>query len=197
MGSRSVTIQDIPCGKLGQWEVSEFTITDEVAGIENIRAMFHSGQRIVRPGTYKSLTRNGHVIMSNTPTEMRDFWVFERMAKGNILINGLGLGVVLCTILEDAEVEQVTVIELDADVITLVGQSFADEPRVNIIHADAFTWQPPKGVRYNCVWHDIWDNISADNLPGMARLHRKYARRCDWQGAWGRDLCKRLARREA
>ena len=75
--------------------------------------------------------------------------------------------------------------------IDLVGPSFSHDDRVNIICADAFEWRPPKGVRYNAVWHDIWDDICTDNLPEMTRLHRKYGRRADWQGSWCRELCKR------
>ena len=44
--------------------------------------------------------------------------------------------------------------------------------------------------------HDIWDDICLDNLETMATLHRKYGRRCDWQGSWKRDWLKYQQRRE-
>jgi spermidine synthase len=94
-------------------------------------------------------------------------------------------------VLEKPEVERVTVIEKSEDVIVLVAPSFSKDNRVQIILADAFEYQPPKGVRYGAVWHDIWDTICGDNLPSMHRLHRKYGRRTEWQNSWCRELCER------
>lgn len=187
---------EVPDGKSGPWEVSTFTVTEDDVRIENLRAMFRPGCRIILPGTYKRLTRNGSVIMSNTSAEISDHLGFISRAQrvgGNILINGLGLGVALKAILESDKVESVTVIEQSADVIALVAPTYQTDPLVTIIHADAFTWKPPKGARYSCVWNDIWDNLCADNLPEMATLHRKYGRRTDWQGSWGKELCLRYA----
>lgn len=129
------------------------------------------------------------MIMSDTPDELRDFQMAVLRAKGHILINGLGLGCVVTACLRKPEVETATVIEIDSDVIALVGSHFTDD-RLTIINADAFQYQPPKGQRYQMVWHDIWDSICSDNLPQMHRLHRKYGRRADWQGSWSRELCE-------
>lgn len=94
--------------------------------------------------------------------------------------------------LDKPAVDKVTVIEISPDVITLVGSYLKEHfgARLEIIEADAFTWQPPRGVRYGAVWHDIWDNICSDNLPEMHKLHRKYGRRTDWQGSWCRWRCE-------
>lgn len=181
-------VLDIPCAKSGVWEIKEFEVPEN--DIENIRLAFKPGYRIIRPGTYKSLNRNGQVIMSNTPAEISDFRHFAWEATGNVLINGLGLGCVLERVLEEESVKSVTVIEKSLDVISLVEPYFTD-PRCKVIYADAFEWKPPKGARYNAVWHDIWDNICSDNLPEMTRLHRKYGRRTDWQDSWAKKLCKR------
>ena len=184
---------NVPCGKSGDWAIEEMILTEEDVKLHNFRAALHGDCRFVPPGNYKKLTRNGTVIMSNTPAECIDFLYFVNCyeTKGNILINGLGLGVVLTALLAKPEVEHITVIEISEDVIKLVGPTFAEDPRVTIIHANAFTWKPPKGVRYNAVWHDVWDNICEDNLPEMTKLHRKYGKRCNYQESWARDLCKR------
>jgi spermidine synthase len=112
------------------------------------------------------------------------------------VINGLGLGVCLKAILEKTEIESVTVIEKSKDVINLVEPSFLDDPRVTIIHADALEWKAPRNVKYDFVWHDIWDDICTNNLETMGTLHRKYARRSGWQDSWCRDLLKYYQRRE-
>lgn len=184
---------DVPDGKSGDWEVSTFTVTEDEIKIHNIRAMFQPGGRAMQAGTYKRLTRNGQIIMSNTPSEISDHVSFiSKAQKGeSVLINGLGLGVALTEILKSDVVKDITVIEKSEDVISLSGHTFTKDARVTIIHADAFEWKPPKGKRYDAVWHDIWDNICADNLPEMTRLHRKYGRRTEWQGSWCKELCRR------
>lgn len=189
---------DVPDGKSGAWAVETFEVDKANAELHNLRCMMHGDRRIICPGIYKRLTRNNAVIMSNTPAECNDHWGFLRNAEGNVLINGLGLGVALKIILNKlhylrfavTDVTSVTVIEKSEDVINLVGPTYTD-PRITIIHADAFDWKPPKGIRYNAIWHDIWDNITSDNLESMSKLKRKYGRRADWQGCWCYKECKK------
>lgn len=184
---------NVPNGHIGYWKVEDFEITEEAARFENMRAAFKPGSRYVKAGKFKRLMRQNQVIISNTPSEISDHRNFIRQAKkgGHILINGLGLGVALAEILKSEEVVSVTVIEKSEDLIALVGPTYTKDNRVKIINADAYEWLPPRGQRYSAVWHDIWDDICADNLEGMARLHRKYGRRADWQGSWCKELCKR------
>lgn len=178
----------VPEGTSGAWSVKKFTVSEDAARLENLRASFGSGRHI-RPGAYTMLKRGGVVVMSDTPAEKRDHMGFVRVAKGRVLINGLGLGMVLGAVLAKSEVESVTVVEKSADVIALVAATYAGDDRLTIINEDAYEFEPPKGIRYDAVWHDIWDNIDIDNLPEMARLHRKYGRIADWQGSWSKEIC--------
>lgn len=182
----------VPEGVSGAWRIERFTVSEEAAGLANVRMMFKPGGRRCRPGTYTRLTRDGYLVMSDTPDEKRDHYWFVRQATGRVLINGLGLGMVLGAVLRKPDVEHVTVVEQSPDVIALVAPHYASG-RVTVVCADALTWQPPKGERYGAVWHDIWDDICEDNLPDMKRLHRRYGRRTRWQGSWARELCERYA----
>lgn len=188
---REITI-NVPDGVSGNWAVQSFIVSEEDAKITRLRAIFQGGRGSVPVGNYKYLKRNGQTIMSNTPDEIRDFGSFIKIAKGSVLINGLGIGVVLKAILEKQEVTKVIVIEKSRDVIKLSAPTYEKDERVTIINGDAFEYQPPKGERYDCVWHDIWDVICSDNLEGMKTLHRKYGRICDYQESWCRDRCKDL-----
>ena len=181
---------NVPDGVSGKWSVSTFTVEKEE--LSQMLSMMKYG-RGVPAGTYKRLMRGGATIMSNTPDEISDFLGFLYKAKGSILINGLGLGVTLKALAEKPEVTDITVIENSEDVIKLVAPYYTD-PKITIIQADAFTWNPPKGKIYDCVWHDIWDNICADNLPEMTKLHRKYARRSKYQESWCKYRCLRQKR---
>jgi spermidine synthase len=88
-----------------------------------------------------------------------------------------------------------TVVEIDPDVIALVGPTYTVDPRVEIVNADAFTY-PPAHSRYGAVWHDIWDDFSDDEYEESKRLHRKYGGKADWQGSWGRDFYLAQRRRD-
>ena len=80
---------------------------------------------------------------------------------------------------------------VDDDILHLEG--VAD---LEIIEADAYLYQPPKGIRYSVVWHDIWPDLCEDNLKEMGTLHRRYGKRCDWQGSWGKELLRHHRRRD-
>lgn len=177
----------IPEGVAGDWRVERFTISEQ----EAVFAMLRYGRRAPSPGTYTRLVRGQIVVMSDTRAEIGDHAFMIWMARGSVLVNGLGLGYCVAAALAKSSVTDVTVIERSSDVISLVAPSLQDE-RLTIIQADALTWRPPKGKRYGVVWHDIWDHICEDNLPEMHTLHRRYGRRCDWQGSWCRAECERL-----
>jgi hypothetical protein len=181
----------VPEGERGKWKVSRFTVGEH--SIEGLRLAMKG--RPVSPGEYTRLTRNGAVIMSDTPAEKRDHYSFVRAACGHCLINGLGLGMCLNAVLQKPQVSFVTVVEEDQDVIDLVWPHYMDQ-RCEVICADALIYKPPKGARYGAVWHDIWDSICEDNLPEMHTLHRRYGRRADWQGSWGRPEVEAMIRRE-
>lgn len=187
----------VPEGVSGVWKVERFTVSTEASKHDALYGAFHGG-RFTSPGTYTRLTREGSVIMSDTPDEMRDHIAPVQHAHGHILINGLGLGMVLNACLLKPEVEKATVIEFSEDVINLVSAHYQTlfRDRVEIICASAFDYKPPKEVRYGMVWHDIWDDLCSDNLEEMTRLHRKYARRTDWQGSWGKEICQYQRKRE-
>lgn len=180
-----------PDGACGEWRVDSFEIDAEAATRTQIRAVVTGNHReYIAPGTYKRLMRGNTVVMSNTPMEVDTNRSFVKRAHGRVLINGLGLGMVLQAVLRKPEVSHVTVIEISAEVIALVGPSFKDNPKVRIVQADALEYQPQKGEKFDAVWHDIWDDITADNLAQMHRLHRKYGRRASWQGSWCRAQCE-------
>ena len=186
---------DIPEGQRGNWRIEKFTVSKKEADFQNMRASFSFSDRgqFIIAGEYTRLSCNASVVMSDTPSEISDHLRFIGQANGSILINGLGLGVVVKAILMKDNIEKIIVNELSEDVINLVGKYYAD-PRLTINHADAFTWNP-KGIRFNCIWHDIWTYISEDNLPEMKMLHRRYGhwlQKPFFQDSWGRwDLERR------
>lgn len=175
---------DLPEISKGEWKINKFTV-DSI----DFHSLLH-GREVPLGETFTRLYRNGTLVMSDTPAECTDHAWAVRKARGSCLISGLGIGMVLKNILLKPEVTDVTVIEISQDLIDLISPFYKDE-RVTFICADILTWKPPKGKRYNMVWHDIWDNICADNLKDMEKLHRKFGRKADWQGSWCKEECRR------
>jgi len=179
-----IPLVTVPEGRVGPWSVRRFTVD---------RLPCQPTRRFVPFGTYTMLKHDTRgVVMSDTPDERRDHAPFVARAAGHVLVNGLGLGMCVAAVLAKPGVESVTVVEADADVIALVGPHYAGDPRLAIVHADAYAYAPPSRARYDAVWHDVWDAICTDNLRQMARLHRKYGRRASWQGSWARQECEAL-----
>ena len=187
----------VPDGMQDHWRIETFTLSNAESEATGLRAIFKGDDYFIPPGTYKRLMRDNVVVMSNTPMEVRTNREFITQANGKVLINGLGLGMVLAEILKKPDVQSVTVIEASVEVIALVAPAFQSDPRVQIIHANAFEWQPAKDERFDVVWHDIWDCICAENVAEMRTLESKYIGRAWWQASWCREECeKKLSRLE-
>jgi spermidine synthase len=117
-----------------------------------------------------------------------------RRRGGRVLIHGLGLGMIVKFALAQANVTHVDVVELERDVINLVGRHYEDE-RLTIHHGDAMKYEWPPEAGWSVVWHDIWGDFQPGNLEEMDFLHRRFAARCEWQGSWSQDHL--LARQRA
>ncbi|KKK67269.1 hypothetical protein LCGC14_2955740 [marine sediment metagenome] len=183
---------DVPVPQTrGDWMIAHFDVSREGSAL----AAFRDGGRAPCPGTYTGLEHRGQVIMSDTPAEICDHLLFIHQARGDVLITGLGLGVIVKACLAKDTVTSVTVIEKSPDVIAMVGPHYACA-RFQIIEADALVWRPPRGLKWTCAWHDIWANICTDNLAEMTQLHRRYGRRVEFQGSWCKDLLLRRRRQE-
>lgn len=132
-------------------------------------------------------------------TDLREEWWTQRRAiaeackrGGHVLITGLGLGLVVESMLQTpgSSVEKVTILEASGDVVALVAEYLETKyaGRVWTHEASAFDWEPPTGEHYTVAWHDIWPNPhDAGRWPEMEILEQHYRPFCDWQGCWVRD----------
>lgn len=204
----SVTVPkvDLPLGKVGAFETMKFEVSEQAALQFNAEQIQHGCQsRQIRPGTYTkliernpALSKGGVIWMSDTTAERADHQeVYDRCKGlgGRVLIHGLGLGVITNAVLSLPNVEHVEVWELNAEVIELCGKGYQERfgDRLSIVQGDAFQHRPTKGKAWSVVWHDVWPDLSARNLQPMQRLGARFRSRCEWQGFWGRDVCRSMA----
>lgn len=196
----------VPEGTSGDVRVARFTVGGTDAFMERLAMM--KGGRGVRQGTYTGLYRRGGLWMSDTPDERRDHMGFlsEVLRAGDkrVLVTGLGLGMVVAGLAEIPSVEHVTVVDIDPDVIRLVGphvqRLLADAGKgCLVVQGDAKDPKSWVGAEpmWDSAWHDIWKDLCTDNLPEMASMSRRYARRVGRsQEFWGRELLRSVRRRE-
>jgi hypothetical protein len=131
-------------------------------------------------------------VMSDTPAEINEHGDALTRARGRVLIHGLGLGCLVSGLLAHPLVTHIDVVEVDPDVIEMVGPYYQDEARVTIHRGDCMTFPWPPDARWDYVWHDIWSHISDLNLdPETAEhgisygmLFDRFDARCEAQGAW-------------
>lgn len=171
--------------------------------IDDCRFASMFGGRTPHPGIYHKLYINGALWMSDTTAERRDHFapVCETQPGCSTLVNGLGMGLVVCAMI-DRGASSVDVVEIDGDLIDAMTPWLTDYANtrgcaLRIHHDDAYTIKWPVGCRWDVVWHDIWIDLCTDNLDDMGRLHRRYGRRAGWQGSWGKHYLRLQRQRDA
>ena len=184
----------VPEGVLGDYEIKKKTFEDDPMYTARMRI---SGRNYI-PGTYTFLYRGSTLVMSDTPDEKQDHIQAVIKAKGNCLIAGLGIGMVLNAVCLKEEVEHVDVVEISQEVIDLVSEYYDNKypDKITFHCADILQWQPPKNIKYDMAWFDIWDNLCTDNLDEMATLHRRFGRKAEWKGSWGKEILVNQKRKE-
>lgn len=123
--------------------------------------------------TYTRLIVDGTLWMTDAEFECWTNLEFVRTAKGDVLIAGLGLGLIVEPLLKNKQVESVTVLERSPDVIALIGPVY-NHMKLSVIEADAHTWQVPKKA-YDIIYLDIWADVpNSDNKEEIAALKKRY-----------------------
>ena len=116
------------------------------------------------------------LLMSNTPMEKRTNSNFVLKANGDVLIAGLGLGLIILPIQNKPEVNSITVIEKSKEVIEMVSSQLPLNDKVKIINDDVFKYTPE--CKYDTIYLDIWPYVNEDvyeeEMKPLKQKYRKY-----------------------
>jgi hypothetical protein len=164
------------------WKVSTFTISYPL----NWYVMYEQG---IPSGTYVMLScKNPYefnmdqsCMMSDTPMEKFTNQRFLNDAKGDVLIAGLGIGLLPASLAEKDDVTSITIIELHQEVIDLVEplirKHIKNADKIKIIQGDAYKYPKdhPK-EHYDYAYLDIWDSFpgSSDDLDMLNEIISLY-----------------------
>lgn len=168
--------------KVGCAEIEHYTVTK----LDVLRELMHGGP--AEEGTVAILRVNGKTMMSDTRHERLTNWEICHKARGNVLVAGLGIGMILHAIIPKDEVQSVVVVENELDVITLISPTLPKSDKLEVIYGDIFSWKPPEGKKFDCIYFDIWSDASngsatSDRRKLSARF-KKYKAEDGWMGSW-------------
>jgi hypothetical protein len=115
---------------------------------------------------FPTVLEHDRIWMTITPNEIETMKESVEQAFGNILTFGLGLGYYAYMVSEKENVEGVTVVEINEDVIHLFKKyilpQFKNAEKVHIIKAEAFEYAQKHIApgKYDFVFTDLWHDVS-------------------------------------
>jgi len=124
-------------------------------------------------------------IMQDSEAEYNEHqWLWDN-AEGNILIGGLGLGLIHQPLIDNPDVTSVTVVELEQDVVDLVWADCPKDGTFSLVVDDFETWTPSNGSYWDVIWCDTW---LVDNPLTLAEyktaMTTKYGPYCNKISFW-------------
>lgn len=130
----------------------------------------------VPTGDYIKLIVDGELMMSNTPMEKSTSFNFVADAEGDVLICGLGIGLVILPLLENEKVKSIIVIEKYQDVIDIILPQIKPHDKYNklkVVCTDCFDYCTKE--KFDTIFIDIWPSINRDIYEKeMKPLKSKY-----------------------
>ena len=159
--------QRIPASSLGTARIVHDTLDE----FTRLRAQWDGMPLYAQ--VYTRLFVDGELWMTDAEFECQTNYDIAYHSRGDILIAGLGLGLIIGPMLEREQVRSVTVLEKSPDVIALIGPHY-DSLKLTIIEADVHEWQPPKKA-YDFIYFDIWADVpNSDNRAEITALKKRY-----------------------
>ena len=128
-------------------------------------------------------------MMSNHESETITNQKFIDSAKGDVLIFGLGLGLIVFPLLKEIGIRRILIVELDEGLIDMISPiiRFQDSSRkVEIVKGDCFSWETPE--KFDTIYFDIWEIIDEKAYSEMEILEKRYQKNLK-EGGWIDSWC--------
>ncbi len=106
------------------------------------------------------LLENDDIWMSDSQPEVEEIMGAAAKAKGDVLISGLGIGLLPTFLKDKADVERIDIVERQPEVIDLVFDQIAS-PKMRIVNDDVFHFLDTTSNQYDFIYVDIWKPITA------------------------------------
>jgi hypothetical protein len=152
----------IPASKSGKVEVTHRALTDSaiIVGMRQaiLRGMNPVKARLSSPLTIHELREGGSIWMTDLPEELNQIgeMLHDVQPHGRVLVGGLGLGIVAKMVSENQDVDEVIVVERNADVIKLCEDASAYE----VVHSDIYKYMKKHKEPFDFYLLDTWAGTS-------------------------------------
>lgn len=129
-------------------------------------------------------------MMSNHESETKTNQKFLDAAKGDVLIFGLGIGLIIFPLLEDDDITSITIIEIDNGLIDMISPIIKERDtysKVEIVNCDAFEYHNLISKNYDTIYFDIWatiDENSTNEMDQLENLYKKNLNEFGWIDSW-------------
>jgi len=139
--------------------------------------------------------KSNECIMSSNLFERLTNQNFINSVKGDVIIFGLGLGLILFPLLEDEEINSITVIDNSIDIINTIGpiiKNYDVNDKLTIINGDVFTYyQQLNDAKFDVAYFDYWNIVDTTIQTDMETLKELYKNNIKETGQimyWCEDL---------
>ena len=181
--------------------IERFNISKENSKKYNLLSTMNGEPYFMRieDGDYVRLWVDGVLMMSDTHMERYTNQFFIDNAHGDVMIAGLGVGLILNALenkVQSGEVNSITVYEKYQDVIDLVLPKYKHLP-IKVICQDILEYRPPKEETYDTIYFDIWPRINKSNLQQIKILHNRWKfrkRENGYMDSWMKSYIQRAYR---
>lgn len=172
----------LPEGTSGNFEIKHYTNQTTENNWEQYLTMKNESAE-----EYTVLLKDGCLmpIMQDSYAEYAEHqWLWDN-ATGDVLIGGLGIGLVHQKLMDNPDVTSVTIVENSQDVIDLVWEHCVKDDTFNLVVADIETWVIPEDSNWDVAWFDTWivDN-SLNMLEYKQLMETKYGSVVTTIGSW-------------
>jgi len=181
-------VTGVPNGESGDFKIQNCTTTTGEGSWLN-----YVNYKQLTGGPYTVLYQKmyGHWlnIMQDTEAEYSEHdWLMSRLS-GDILIGGLGIGMINIPLLASSDITSVTIVEKNQDVIDLVWANCAKDDRFTIVCDDINTWDPDATdglptTSWDVGWFDTWLTFDEKLSDYITRINNKYGSYVTEIGGW-------------
>lgn len=122
----------------------------------------------------KKLSTN-QALMTDSEVELLSNKHFIDNATGDVLILGLGLGMIVFPLLDDDSVNSITIIEKEQDIIDYVGgkiKNLDTKNKVQIKLGDAYNYHQNQSDygKYDYIYIDFWPSLTESAFKDMEEM---------------------------
>ena len=125
------------------------------------------------------LFKNEDLIMCSTETELIRYSPFIKKSFGDVLLIGIGLGMVVFPFLDDPSITSITIVDNEPELISYVGSKIKEKDiqnKVTILNGDGYELYNDSSHfgKYDTVLLDFWTTITKDTLDDVFSMKNNY-----------------------